>query len=573
MSRYRRLLLLLCAVCVLPGAAAQLQAQARDAAARDTSPTLILTGGKVFTADTTRSWAEAVAIRGERIAAVGSTAAIRRLAGHRTREIALAGRVVIPGINDAHDHLGDAGLGPEFRTGPSPTPDPTASQVMDSLRALAARTPAHTWLRTRIGLRVLTDSSVDRAALDRVAPDHPVMLHGWWGHGTLLNSAALRALGIDDGVVDPFGGWYGRDASGRLTGRLDEYAAWDAQRRLGALQSDSTLVADLRAFADSSLRFGVTSVQDMAGSFPPMQTLRVFRAAHLPIRVRLIRWSIPTATSLNTAEWDTVPRRVSPRVVVDGRKWVIEGTPIEQFALRRASYPGRPGWHGRLSFPLDSVRAMLADALRPGAAQLHLHVVGDSTAGLVLDAMESLAPDSAWRARRVRFEHGGMLSGPDVVRAARKGIAIGQPRGAAPYRSWRAAGIEVGYGSDMLRNPFVNLMGPVTGAGHADEAVSREEAVRIYTRGSAYLERAEQEKGTLAPGMLADLAVLSQDIFTVRPASLPATRSVLTIVGGEVVYDALVTRNGRRAAATPRASTLLRARAVPGRASLFLLPR
>jgi hypothetical protein len=116
-------------------------------------------------------------------------------------------------------------------------------------------------------------------------------------------------------------------------------------------------------------------------------------------------------------------------------------------------------------------------------------------------------------------------------------------------------------------------MGPVTGAGRADEAVSREEAVRIYTRGSAYLERAEREKGTLAPGMLADLAVLSQDIFTVRPASLPATRSVLTIVGGEVVYDALVTRNSRQAAATTRASTRLRARAVPGRASLFLLPR
>jgi predicted amidohydrolase YtcJ len=493
----------------------------------------------VFTGDTAHPWAEAVAIRGERILAVGSTADVRRLAVPRTREIPLGGRVVIPGINDAHDHLGDRGLGPELRIDQSPTPDPTTSQVMDSLRGWSVRTPAHGWLRARIGPRVLADPAVDRAALDRIAPGHPVMLHGWWGHGMLLNSAALRALGIDDAVADPFGGWYGRDASGRLTGRLDEYAAWDAQRRLAALQPDSALVADLRAFADSSLRLGVTSVQDMAGSFSPAQTLRVFRAARLPIRVRLIRWSIPTATSLNAVEWDTVPTRVAPRVVVDGRKWVIEGTPIEGFALRRTAYPGRPGWYGRLNFPLDSVRAMLRDALRPGAAQLHLHVVGDSTTTLVLSAMEALAPDSAWRDRRVRFEHGGSIRGPDIARAAQKGIAIGQPRGAAPYRSWRAAGIEVGYGSDMLRNPFVNLMGPVTGAGQPDEAVSREEAVRIYTRGSAYLERAEREKGTLAAGMLADLAVLSQDIFTVAANALPRTRSVLTVVGGEIAYDAL----------------------------------
>jgi predicted amidohydrolase YtcJ len=274
----------------------------RMRAARDASATLVLTGGRVFTADTTHPWAEAVAIRGERIVAVGSTADARRVAGPYTREIPLGGRVVIPGINDAHDHLGDRGLGPEFRTDRSPTPDPTTAEVMDSLRAWSARTPPRSWLRARIGPRVLADSTLDRAALDRLAPGHPVMLHGWWGHGMLLNSAALRALGIDDAVADPFGGWYGRDANGRLTGRLDEYAAWDAERRLAALQPDSALVADLRAFADSSLRLGVTSVQDMAGSFSPAQTLRVFRAAHLPIRVRLIRWSIPTPTSLNAAE-------------------------------------------------------------------------------------------------------------------------------------------------------------------------------------------------------------------------------------------------------------------------------
>jgi hypothetical protein len=259
-------------------------------------------------------------------------------------------------------------------------------------------------------------------------------------------------------------------------------------------------------------------------------TVRLFREARLPIRVRLVRWATPTDAGLNAVEWDTVPERIAPRVIIDGRKWVIDGTPFEQLALQRSPYPGRAGWHGRLNFPLDTGRAMLATALRPGAPQPHLHVVGDSTAEFVLRALESLAPDSVWRARRVRFEHGA-ITGPQIARAARLGITIAQPRGSAPYHSWQAAGIRVAYGSDMQRNPYLQMMTPMTGGDRPDEAVSREKAVSIYTLGSAYAERAEREKGMLAPGMLADLAVLSQDIFTIPAQALPGTRSVLTVVG------------------------------------------
>ncbi len=502
-------------------------------------PTIILTGGKVFTADSARPWAQAIAIRGDRIAQVGTTAEIRRLANAATREIALDGRVVIPGINDAHDHLGETGLGPEFRTGPSPMPNPTVAQVLDSLRSLAARTPSGSWLRTQVGMGVLSDTSINRATLDRAAPRHPVMLHGWWGHGMVLNSAALRALNIPDDVADPLGGWYGRSAGGRLTGMVDEYAKWDVERRLAAAHPEAALVTALRVFSDSSITMGVTSVQNMAGALAPGLTARVFRDARLPIRVRLVRWSIPTPTSMNAVEWDTVSERIAARVIVDGRKWVPEGTPIEQFALRRTPYPGRPGWYGRLSFPVDTIRAILAAALRPGAQQLHIHIVGDSTAELVLDAMEALAPASTWREQRVRFEHGIPITGSQIARVARLGIVIAQPRGALPYRSWRAAGIPVAYGSDMLRNPFVHMITVVTGGEQPAEAVTREEAVRMYTHGSAFAERKEKEKGILAPGMLADLAVLSQDIFTVPVPALPATRSVLTVIGGEVVHDSL----------------------------------
>lgn len=503
-------------------------------------PDLILTGGKVFTADSAGLWAEAVAIRGDRIIAVGTTEQVRRLARGSTREIALDGRVVIPGINDAHDHLGDVPVGVDVRTSTSPTPDPATAEVLDSVRAVAERTPAATWIRVTIGPRVLGDTAARRAALDRVAAGHSVLLWTWWGHGAVLNTAGLRALEIAEGAADPLGGWYERDAAGHLTGGMYEYAEWGALRRLYSTGSERALVAGLRAYADSAIRLGVTTVQDMAGYVDPALTVRAFRDAALPLRVRLVRWSIPNTAGRNEAEWDTVSTDVGPRVVVSGRKWVIDATPIEQNALMRQPYPGRPTWHGRLNFPLDTIRVMLREALRPGAAQLCLHIVGDSTGALVLDAMEALAPDSVWRTRRLRWEHGGGLTGTQITRARRLGVVIGQPRpeGAA-LRAWMSAGIPVAYGSDMLRNPFYHLMIAVTEPNAPGQAISREAAVTMLTRVPAYAEFAEREKGTLAPGMLADLAVLSQDVFTVPPEALPGTMSVLTMVGGRIVYDHL----------------------------------
>ena len=502
---------------------------------------LILVDGKVFTADSTHPWAEAVAIRGERVVAVGTTASVRQLAGPRTREMALGGRVVIPGINDAHDHVGDVPLPGEFRTSAAPTPDPTFAQVLDSVAAMAARTPVGTWIKTTTGLTILNDTAARRAALDRVARGHPVLLWSWWGHGYVLNTAALRALHIADTAPDPLGGWYERDAAGRLTGRLDEYAAWGAMRRVYSMQPERDIVSGLRAFADSSLRMGVTTAQDMAGYFDPPLTMRLLRTAKLPIRVRVIRWSIPNAHGRNEAEWNIASgQQRGSRVYLSGRKWVLDATPIDQFALMRHAYAGRPGWFGRLDFPMDTVRAILSAALAPGAQQLHLHIVGDSTTELVLSAMEAIAPPSAWRAKRVRFEHGDGVTGTQVPRARALGIVIAQPRPGRPLRTWLAAGLPLAYGSDNLRNPFYNMMAAVNGRGSEhDEEITREQAVTMYTRGSAYAEFTERVKGTIAPGMLADIAVLSQDIFTVPTQALPGTTSVVTIVGGRIVRNEL----------------------------------
>jgi predicted amidohydrolase YtcJ len=288
------------------------------------------------------------------------------------------------------------------------------------------------------------------------------------------------------------------------------------------------------------LAFGVTSIQDMAGYLTPSVTIASFRRAELAQRVRIIRWPMPDATGLRAREWESVAADVAPRVRVSGTKWVLDATPIDQFALRRRAYSGRPDWFGRLNFDADTMRVMLAAALRPGAPQTHLHITGDSTLLRVLDMMQALAPDDVWRTKRLRIEHANGIVGPALVRAHALGIVIGQPRqNSAPLRTWLSAGIPVAYGSDGLRNPFVHLAAWIAPTNDPAEAITREQGVLVLTRHAAFAEFEEQRKGTLATGYLADLAVLSQDIFTVPAQALPGTQSLLTVIGGRVALDRL----------------------------------
>ncbi|PAP75603.1 amidohydrolase [Rubrivirga marina] len=548
--------LLVFAACTAPLPAAQQPAVEPSPA----SPTLILHHAVVFTADPARPYAEAVAIAGERVVAVGTDAEVRALAGPETEVLDLGGRLVVPGLNDAHVHVGPWPEG-MHSLGLSGRAEPSWAAVLDSVRAAAARIPAGTWLQGSIGGDALDAPAAGRFALDAVAPSHPVMLTGWTGHGLILNTAALNALGFSLTEPDRPGGLFGRVAgTDTLDGRLWEYPQLDVVRRLSDPLTRADAVATYRAFADQMVRWGVTSVQQMENDRPLAETLAALAEADVPLRWGVFAWPMPLRSVDEPRPDATRPAGLPARVRVLGTKWMLDGTPVERGAALRQPYADRPDWAGRLNFTDVELRAILQSA-RDRDDQTAFHIVGDATLDRVMDVMEDLAPAETWRARRVRIEHGEGLA-PDLLpRAAALGMVLVQNPlhfaipdvMAARYgadrlpevqllRSAAEAGVPVALGADAGgsgRNPWLNLMLATLHPVNPSEALSREAALVAYTRGSAVAEHAETDKGTLAPGMLADLAVLSQNVLDVPPDALPDTESVLAVIGGVIVYRTL----------------------------------
>ncbi len=205
--------------------------------ARQQPPDLILLNGQIFTSDAAHPYVQALAISGERILATGDSAKIKALAGPHTHQIDLAGRTVIPGINDAHDHIG---LNPPHTVHLDlKTIDPTWIQLKDAIAAAAAKSPKGTFILADIGPIIFHDISVTRTALDQVAPENPVILTTLTGHAAILNSVALAQTGIREDQADPMGGRYERSADGKLTGVLREYAVLQLSRKLALMPSDA----------------------------------------------------------------------------------------------------------------------------------------------------------------------------------------------------------------------------------------------------------------------------------------------------------------------------------------------
>jgi predicted amidohydrolase YtcJ len=530
-----------------------------SASAQGVAPDTILFDGKIFTSDPADLYVQALAIRGERIVARGDSTKIKVLAGPRTEQIDLGGRTVIPGINDADQHIEVHPAGTVFLN--LKTEDPSWSQLKQAIVEAAAGSPKGIFICANIGPTVFHDPSIARDVLDGLAPDHPVILFTTTRHAAILNSAALAKVGIVPSQRDPMGGRYERSADGKLTGVLREYAVLQLERTLGQMTSDAEALSQLREFFSKATKFGITTVQDMSDGIEPRRAVKLLAEAPTPIRIRVTSMPMTMPAGRDTEEGLWIPLHPTSLITVSGRNWMVDGVPLEN-TLTPREIPSMPVEqspddafrHLRLIFSRREMEAMLREALANNDPAL-FHITGYPGAAAMLDLMQATGGEQTWASKRVRFENGDGLF-PDLVpRAKEMGIVVIQSptqfdvgllfgptplkfHDAQASRSFLAAEIPVALGSEGPMNPYLNIMMACLDPSNPPEAITREQAVIAYTLTSAYAEFQEKEKGSLEPGKLADLAVLSQDIFTVPFSALPKTESVLTLVGGKIIYDA-----------------------------------
>ncbi|MCX5462966.1 amidohydrolase [Alcaligenes parafaecalis] len=513
----------------------------------------VLVHGRIFTGDTDLPWCEALAIADGRVLLAGSVSQVQQRVGPTTEVIDLQGKLVIPGLNDAHMHHTPDPVG--IRLPIDLAADPSLDVLVSLLQTAVAQSPAGTWIYATLGAQLINEPQLARLLLDELAPLHPVLFLGMTNHTNVVNSAAMTRLGLDDDAPDPVGGVYERvPGSRRLSGRIHEYASWSPQRCFASMATVEEGVASLQTLAEDCLRWGITTIQNMTWT-PPERYIAMLQAAALPIRVRVIRFPPSGHAGRLVSDGQGLPRHPGERIEFHGSKWILDGTPIEGGAAVTQAYTGSvaakatEALHGVENFSRQEIARMLQESLQAGE-QLLLHAIGDRTLESVLCVLEEFEPQVDWRARALRIEHADGLTPAQLTRLSQTGAMVvqnpthfwfyagdtGFSGFSGAFQSLGQAGVPVAIGSDGPLNPFLSLFAAVDHPARPGEAMTMEQAVRAYTYGSAIAEGRGADKGRLLPGCIADLAVLSQDIFSVSPDTLPQTCSLLTMVDGQTVY-------------------------------------
>ena len=540
-------------------AAALVSAESAASPAAD----LVLRGGRVW-AGKGRPAATAIAVKDGRVAALGSDADVQPLIGPGTRVVDLHGRLVVPGFNDAHVHFLSGGFGllsVDLR-------DARDEQDFAARIGAHARTlPRGTWIQEGNWDHETWPSKAlpTRALIDAVTPDHPVFVQRLDGHMALANSLALRLAGVTRESKDPDGGTIVRDAAGEPTGILKDNAEELVTRAIPEPSREMNLRA-ARAALKEAARVGVTTIQDNS-SVDALRTYQDLRAAG-ELTARFYVWRYASSAleplekaGLRTGLGDEWIRLGALKILSDGS--MGSGT-----AAFFDPYTDDPKTSGLLLYPVPELERLIREADAAGF-QLAVHAIGDRANSLVLDAFEKAAAVNPARERRFRIEHAQVVRKADLARYRRLGVIasiqpshgiddmrwaerrIGRERSRDAYnvRSFTEAGIPVAFGTDWFVEPLdprLGLYAAVTrerpeggppGGWFPEEKIALEDALDLYTRGSAYAEFAEKEKGTLDPGLLADLVVFAADLFRIPPREILTTPVDFTVAGGRVVFD------------------------------------
>ena len=527
--------------------------------------TLALVNGRVWTGNAAQPSAEAIAIAGERIAAIGTTDEIRARAGG-VETIDLGGQFVVPGFIDSHIHFLDGG----FRLASVQLRDATSrDEFVARIKAFAATVPAGTWITGGDWDHTLWGGELPRRDwIDAVTKDHPVWINRLDGHMALANSAALRAAGVADTVADVAGGEIVREAGGRLTGVLKD----NAMDLVGGKVPPPADAMNDRAL-DAAMTFvagqGVTAVHHM-GSWDELAVFeRAWRAGRLITRIQA---AVPLATWARLGDAVAAKRfgaegRGDLWLKVGALKGFVDGSLGSHTAAFHQPFTDAPKDRGLFVTTPEDLYAWISGADKAG---LHVivHAIGDRANGTLLDIYERVAREKGARDRRFRIEHAQHLSPADIPRFGALGViasmqpyhaiddgrwadrVIGAERSRTTYafRSLLDAKAPLAFGSDWYVAPPTPLEGiyaAVTrrtlddkhpGGWVPEQKITVEEALRAYTAGGAFASFMDREAGTLAPGMLADVAVLDRDLRTIPAEQIRHVKVVRTIVGGKTVF-------------------------------------
>jgi predicted amidohydrolase YtcJ len=534
----------------------------------------ILIHGKVYTVNSKQSWAQAVAIRDEKIVAVGDDAEIEKLRGPQTKVIDAGGKLVLPGFVDCHIHFleGSISLGQANLEGAKNPAD-----IQHILREYAQKPPGDGWiLGGGWNYAMFGEQNLpDKKYLDELFPNRPVFLSGYDGHTSWANSKALALAKINKDTPNPANGAIVRDPkTGEATGALKE-SAGSIVGKLVPRPTPAEKLAALRAGIHWANENGLTRVHSAGGDFEEFAlydelrhrgdlTLRMYIAYFLDppeLRAKDLA-AIEEARKKYTGDW------LSGGVV----KMMIDGVVESHTAAMLEPYTDDPSTKGKLFWEPDKYKAAVAELDRRGL-QLFTHAIGDYAVRTALDAYENAENVNHTQDRRPRIEHIETITAADIPRFGKLGvIASMQPLHAYPdedtLRVWagnvgpdRASrawvwnsiaknGGHLAFGSDwnvVTLNPWEGLQMAVTrqttegkpdGGWMPEQRVTLAQAVEGYTLGAAYAGRREETEGSIEPGKLADLIIVSQNIFEIDPHAIAQTKAIETIVGGRVVYQA-----------------------------------
>jgi predicted amidohydrolase YtcJ len=540
---------------------------------------LVLRNGKIVTMNPAQPVARAIAVRGERIVAVGSDADVAKTTGPRTQVIDLRGQLAIPGFIEGHGHF--TGVG-QFRMGLDLREARTWDDIVAQVARAAKQAKPGEWIVGRGWHQSKWDHAPEpnvegfplHDSLDKVSPNNPVVLTHASGHASFVNAKAMQEAGITRNTPNPSGGEILKDKNGDPTGLLRERASGLAGRAQAAYEARRTaaenaalLRKEIDLAIDESLSKGITTFEDAGSAFTTVDALKRMADSH-ELRMRI--WMM-----LRMPNEQLAPKLDSYRIIgaggdyftVRGIKRQIDGALGSRGAWLLAPYTDKPDSAGLNTEDPADIRKTAELAIQRGY-QLCVHAIGDRANREVLNIFEdTFKAHPEKKDLRWRVEHAQHLSAVDIPRFGQLGVIaemqgihctsdapyvllrLGAKRaeeGAYMWQKLMKTGAIVGNGTDAPVedvSPLASFYASVSrklkdgSVFYPDQRMSREEALRSYTLNNAYAAFEEKLKGSLEPGKLADVTVLSRDIMTIPEDEILSTDVVYTIVGGKVRYE------------------------------------